>query len=672
MLRELNLAHNQINLVEYMGPGEGSILGSNLGSPFAPLRNLTRLNLRNNSLMIMFSDWKYTMRQLQDIDLSYNNFTSLDYTDFDFVSAFDLKLNMTHNHIRTIQFYKQAEFKAIEEGQPFVNGVKSVHVDLNDNPLFCDCSLVRFVQVVNKVLKPDYAKMLKTTTDRLRCEGPNQLSQRLVSDVDPHDLLCKFDQSEDPSQRRCPSPCECHVRTADLTLIVDCANRQLTELPELPELPPNLRQVELNVTNNELLYLPENIAPGYANVTIFHGAGNNLTQLDVSRLPRNLRYMDLRNNQLNYLNESVILRFNSSDSKELKLKLSNNSWVCDCSMKPMLSFIQSNLRMVEDRSNIYCTDSEPPTRLIDLTPIDLCPQDDNSVLIALIVVTSLAGFLIGITFALYYKFETEIKVWLYARGWLLCLVTEEEIDKDKRFDAFISYSHKDRSFVEKFLYPQLEQGPDQFKLCLHERDWNVGAFIADNIVKSVADSRRTIIVLSQNFIESEWSRMEFREAHKAALNERVERVIVIIYSDIGDQSKLDVELKAYLNTKTYLKWGDPWFWEKLRFALPHRGRGFAGKSGALTKSALKGSTDDKLELIKPSPVTPPLTTPPSETTKNPLVAQLNGSTPHTAIMIANGKNGLTNLYAPNGKAHYGNGHVNGAFVINTNAKQSDV
>jgi len=40
-------------------------------------------------------------------------------------------------------------------------------------------------------------------------------------------------------------------------------------------------------------------------------------------------------------------------------------------------------------------------------------------------------------------------------------------------------------------------------------------------------------------------------------------------------------------------------------------------------------------------------------------------------MIANGKNGLTNLYTPNGKSHV-NGHINGAFIINTNAKQSDV
>lgn len=197
---------------------------------------------------------------------------------------------------------------------------------------------------------------------------------------------------------------------------------------------------------------------------------------------------------------------------------------------------------------------------------ELCPAELQIGIYVSYTVAAL-GLPIGFLLALYYKFKSAIKVWMYAHRCCLWFVTEGELDKGKRYDAFVSYAHQDEDFVRDILVPRLEE--DQFTLCVHQRDWIPGEFIPTQIIKSVEDSRRTIIVLSPAFLDSEWGRIEFCAAHKQALNEGRVRVIVILYEDITPTDNLDSELRTYLTMNTYVKWGDKWFWDKLQYAMPH-------------------------------------------------------------------------------------------------------
>uniref|UniRef100_A0A182MYV6 TIR domain-containing protein n=1 Tax=Anopheles dirus TaxID=7168 RepID=A0A182MYV6_9DIPT len=188
-----------------------------------------------------------------------------------------------------------------------------------------------------------------------------------------------------------------------------------------------------------------------------------------------------------------------------------------------------------------------------------------------LLVTGLFGFSLVIILTLVlFVFRQEMRVWFHSKFGVRLFYRNADIDKnerDKLFDAFISYSSKDETFVAEELAPMLENDDPSYKLCLHYRDFPVGAYIADNILQAVESSRRTIMVLSENFIKSEWCRFEFKSAHHQVLRDRRRRLIVILLGEVP-QKDLDPDIRLYLKTNTYLQWGDKLFWEKLRFALP--------------------------------------------------------------------------------------------------------
>jgi len=98
-----------------------------------------------------------------------------------------------------------------------------------------------------------------------------------------------------------------------------------------------------------------------------------------------------------------------------------------------------------------------------------------------------------------------------------------------------------------------------------------------------------IIVLSKPYIQSMWTKLEFRAAHTQALQDKTQRVIIIVKGELPKNEEMEEDLQKYISLNTYLHADDPWFWQKLRYALPHRGN--------LIKKRTRRETD-KLELMR--------------------------------------------------------------------------
>lgn len=379
------------------------------GSPFQKLEKLVTLNLANNSITSLFED--FTLGSLKSLNLSYNEISIISFDEFQSLGRDGLTIDLTHNQIEEVLFPP-----SIDPMTPMFT------VHLNNNPIECDCNVLNFVKYLRNRNNTEVANNVRITAGDLKCERPENLRNFLVSTLEPLQLLCPLD-SEETSMKRCPSDCECFVRLEDKHLLLNCAaDLNVAQLPVASNL--NLKHTELRMENNNLTSLPAEPSLGYKEITKLLVGGNELKRIILENLPAKLTLLQLNDNKLQTLDESV-MNFISNSTTIEQLTLSGNPWICNCTTRPFINFVQKNHLKISDFSKMNCSDGRP---LDQLTSSDLC-NADNFFIVIISLVTAFMGLVLGALAALYYKYQKQIKMWLYAHNTCLWFVTEEELDK---------------------------------------------------------------------------------------------------------------------------------------------------------------------------------------------------------------------------------------------------
>merc|ERR1719282_2087987 len=280
---------------------------------------------------------------------------------------------------------------------------------------------------------------------------------------------------------------------------------------------------------------------------------------------------------------------------------------------------------------------------------EFCTTGLSTSEVAAIVVVLAILCVVIVLLVLWTCYSEYLIIWVYSKPCFRVLFTEDLIDQDKPYDVFLSYSHEDEAWVEQVLAAGLEnplEGGEgmQYRCCIHTRDWKVGEMIPDQIIQSVESSRRTLIVLSKAYVDSMWTKLEFRAAHTQALQDKTQRVILVVRDKevIADKESMEEDLQRYISLNTYLDSEDPWFWQKLRFALPHRGgRVLRGRTRRETDKLELMRSQAELELGKRTPS--PKNLDPKTLLKDHQYANGNG---HVNGVISNGfANGQANGHA---------------------------
>ena len=380
----------------------------------------------------------------------------------------------------------------------------------------------------------------------------------------------------------------------------------------------NLRVLHLN--NSQIVTIQNRTFNGLKSLTGLHLQDNQLTSLEGYEFEAlvNLRELYLENNLIEkvsnvtfkFLRSLEILHLQGNKIVEfpawelalnpflVSVKLAENFWSCDCQfVDKFRSWLNIFGAKVNDADSVKCIGSD--NEKIVLSSITSCaPMSDdvetaeaagNSALAKTrvqefvvsedylpLMAATLATFAVVLLLLLAaFVYRNTLRVWLHSKYGVRVFDQpdleegrSEDVDNNKLFDAFVSYSVKDDVFVREILAADLERPELGYRTCLYHRDLPTApTFVADTLLRATEVSRRTVVVLSENFLKSEWSRYDYKSGFHQAMRSGRRKLIVIVLGDISGRD-VDPDLRLYLKTNVVLHWGDKLFWQKLRYALP--------------------------------------------------------------------------------------------------------
>ena len=150
-----------------------------------------------------------------------------------------------------------------------------------------------------------------------------------------------------------------------------------------------------------------------------------------------------------------------------------------------------------------------------------------------------------------------------------------------RYDLFVAHSSCNQGWVDDILQPKLEN-ENGIKLCLHQRDFELGGEITDLIIDSMANSHKILLLLSPHFIRATGVSLRCQWLFGKVVK-RGEDVLLLAILEPLDGEQISTTLTTLLKRKTYAEWtNDPYgqklFWAKLYAALniPKRQRATSG------------------------------------------------------------------------------------------------
>ena len=347
---------------------------------------------------------------------------------------------------------------------------------------------------------------------------------------------------------------------------------------------PQLENLDLQFNN--IKRLPQNVFQAIK-MMVYLDLGSNALRLLALNFTHhhNLSYLGLAENLLTSLSPDTCEDLDSlAASRDFTVDLSGNPLECSCLTITFMEWMLATHVIFDKWDDYFCLYYQSLV-LMDRAGIEeilanlYIDCNNKTWLIVVSVCCVLLTLIIAVSIIVYrHRWEVTYCCNRFVVRRKKYQQFEKHQDESWRYDAFIAHDKADTAFVKNVLVPALESPDktgDRLKLCIHQRDFDIGVNIQESIMEAVCQSRKTLLVISRKFLVSSWCEFETEIASMHCFDQGRDLIVSIRMEDLPTETMSRV-LKNLLRRYTYIDYPQTVsdnceemndFWQKLRSAL---------------------------------------------------------------------------------------------------------